>query len=423
MTDGGFDPVAVAAVAGDTLNLRITITGDTGVREFIGVVPPSQPPVVVRTDPPPQKRDVPLNAVLLVVFSEPIDGATLSASAVQLILNGAPVAGTLAFTDATNLVASFTPAAPLAANAEYTLVVTQAITDLDGDALEVPVTVGFATPGAPLPPGTQLAFVRGGQIHLVNADGTGLVRLSDGPGDRDPAWSPDGRRIAFAGTRGAPAESTDIYIMDADGSNLVQRTTDGYSNSAPSWSPDGAWIVFARSEPGQGSLGVYMMKADDDGTSPTTLIDLPGWDAQPAWSPDGTRIAFVTDWVAYDFTADIFTVTPDGSQRTQLTDGFGFNGSLVQYYQPAWSPDGQRLAVVSCVIGRTMCDAGTIAVMDAGGDGLTALATTAGLASPTWSPDGRTIAFGSDGSIHWVSGGGNARGVILAGGHSPAWRP
>jgi len=427
MVDGGLDPVPIAAAAGDTLDFRMDLTVSGVPFEFFAVVPIRRSPVVVRTDPRPGRRDVPPDEVPLVVFSEPIDAATLTESSVQLSLDGAPLAGTLALGDSAHLTVTFTPAEGLAVGAEYQLLVRRVIADRDGDALERVTTVGFATGGPPLPPGTQLAFVRDGQIYLVDSDGTGVVRLSDGPDDADPAWSPDGRRMAFATARGQPPESTAIYVMDADGANLVRRTTAPFAQ-APSWSPDGQWIVFAAYPPdwtpgSAGSMDIFVTRADDDGTSPINLTDAPGFETHPAWSPDGTRIAFVSDWVAYDFTADIFTMAPDGSQRTQLTNGFGFGGSLVQYYQPAWSPDGQRLAVVTCLIGFETCAASTVSVMDADGSGLEPLAATIGWDKRTWSPDGQTIAFGSAGSLYWVSADGSALGVVVANGHSPAWRP
>ena len=73
---GGFDPVAIAAVAGDGIAIAVQTTGSP--LSFTVVVPPVIPPVVVRTDPPPHKRDVPLNASLVMVFSQPIGSATLT---------------------------------------------------------------------------------------------------------------------------------------------------------------------------------------------------------------------------------------------------------------------------------------------------------------------------------------------------------
>lgn len=416
LVNGGVDPFPVAADVGDTLDISICLAGQGGVLQFTKIVPQRRPPVIVRTDPPAGKRDVPLNSVIILVFSEPIKPATLTASSVQLLLGGALVAGTLAFETTDQIIVTFTPAAPLAAGADYALLVTPAIEDLDGDALEAPVTMTFTT-GDVTPPVTQLAFVRDGQIYLVNSDGTGLVQLSNGPNDADPAWSSDGRRIAFS--RGQNT-SRDIYIMDADGSNVVQRTHGGY-NDAPTWSPDGQRIAFAAM--GGGSLNVYVMPAEDDGTSPIAVVQRPGYDGQPAWSPDGTVLSFASDWIAYDFTSDIFVTPPSGFPITQLTNGFGFGGSLIEYYQPAWSPHDQRLAVVTCLIAFETCAASTLSVMNADGSGLTALTTTNGFAGPAWSPDGSLIAFSSSGDIFSIRADGGGRGMIIANGSSPAWRP
>lgn len=177
MADGGFDPVPVAAGTGDTLDIRIELAGGGAPLVFYAVVPPTIPPVIVRTDPPPKKRDVPLNAVMLVVFSEPIDAATLTVSSVQLLLDGAAVAGTLQFGDGEHLTVTFAPDEPLTPEAEYMLLVTQAIKDLDGDALEEELRIDFTTEGASEPPPIS---AEAGTYEQVTQFSSATIDLHDG---------------------------------------------------------------------------------------------------------------------------------------------------------------------------------------------------------------------------------------------------
>lgn len=273
----------------------------------------------------------------------------------------------------------------------------------------------------------MLAFVseRDGnpEIYVINVDGTGLLRLTDDAGlDVDPAWSPDGKRIAFASDR---AGSSDIYVMDADGSNLVRRTQTG-SSSSPAWSPDGKQIAFSSLRGGQ--FGLYVMGVDGDWANPTPVGYDQGWNTHPAWSPDGERIAFVSDWQAYDFVYDVYVMNADGSQITPLFAGPLGSGTF--YFQPSWSPDGGKIAVVVCAYAWDNCyPSSSIAIANADGSGLKTLMQTGGYARPTWSPDGGTIAFSShscracESELWYVSADGSRSGVIFSNGHSPAWRP
>ena len=276
-----------------------------------------------------------------------------------------------------------------------------------------------AIPDHRLPPGGQLAFVRDGRIYRVNSDGSGLVRLTDGPADAQPSWSPDGRRIAFTRRVGTSFVS-DVYIMDSDGSSTVQRLARGATLGAgPTWSPDGKHIAFD-CLPNTGSVEICVISADDDGTS-TEAIERAGYDGQPAWSPDGSRIAFVSDWAFFDFALDIFVMAPDGSSVTQLTDGSPGN---VGFADPTWSPDGRTLAVVSRF--PLWSDAGIttkLLLLNADGSGGTTLATPRVASGPAWSPDGRTIAFATRIGIEWISADGSQGGLIVAEGGSPSWRP
>lgn len=165
------------------------------------------------------------------------------------------------------------------------------------------------------PNGQKIAFTRSGSIHVMNADGTGLTRLSFEGFDSHPSWSPDGSRIVFASSRtGANA----IHVMNADGSNVIQLTSDSAIDYVPSWSPDGSTIAFQRYLPyGNVLPSVYTMNPDGSGRR-----RLSGG-GSPTWSPDSRRILY-----------ELFSMTsmsPDGSGMKRLGSGFS----------PSWSRLGR----------------------------------------------------------------------------------
>ena len=144
LVDGGMDPTAVPAAAGDILEVVVSLSGGGPLR-FILTVPVRARPIVVRSNPPPHKRDVPLNFSLLIVFSEPIDAASLSGTAIQLRSGASTVAGQLQFGYAAHLSVVFAPAAPLSPLTDYLLVITPEVRDLSGEALEATVAIPFTT--------------------------------------------------------------------------------------------------------------------------------------------------------------------------------------------------------------------------------------------------------------------------------------
>jgi Tol biopolymer transport system component len=162
------------------------------------------------------------------------------------------------------------------------------------------LTRGNALPSAPpawSPDGRRIAFVseRDGnaEIYVVNADGTGQRNLTRSPRyEGDPAWSPDGRKIAFAsGSRSCRAGPracvgyTDIYVMNADGSGKRRLTRVPRDDFAPAWSPDGRRIAFMSKR--DGNREIYVMNTD--GSGQRNLTRSPAHEFWFAWSPVRTK--------------------------------------------------------------------------------------------------------------------------------------
>jgi TolB protein len=179
---------------------------------------------------------------------------------------------------------------------------------------------------------------RAPEIVTMNANGDNKTQLTNNRvSDFDPAFSPNGKKIAFA----SGSESLDIFTMSATGTNKKKVTTSTSFDFDPAWSPDGTRIAFTRVTPNS-DLKIYVMKAarESETNRPQRLTTSGSgvFEYAPAWSPNGTRIAFASNPNgAFEGDFDLFSIRPDGSGRTRLTTTSIGNS-------PAWSPDGTKIA-------------------------------------------------------------------------------
>lgn len=208
---------------------------------------------------------------------------------------------------------------------------------------------GSASAGSAGPPSIQVPYV-----FVMNADGSDQVQLLDSPA-AEPDWSPDGRQIVFSSdeswTLEGVTEDCDLYVASVDDPDTASRLTNGPGcERDPSWSPDGKKIAFAN-DPGA-NLDVYVIDAcceEGDANRPKQLTDDPLDDTDPAFSPDGEEIAFTRTTRASETAVDsygverpdetdVYKMDTDGSGETRLTYSKAIEA------QPAFSPDGTKVA-------------------------------------------------------------------------------
>ena len=211
-----------------------------------------------------------------------------------------------------------------------------------------------------------------------------------------PSWSPDGSKIVFSSDMDGKW-SSNIYVMDSDGTNITRLTTNEDSiDTSASWSPDGSKIVFSSDMDGQWGYNLYVM--DSDGTNITRLTKQDSSDMSPSWSPDGSKIAFISDMHGQMFT-NIYVMDSDGTNITRLTTERNCWDEF-----PSWSPDGEKILFESCQYEGTEFRE-TIFVMDSDGTNMTMLIAWEDAGEdefPSWSPDGSKIVFSSnlDGQLY-----------------------
>ena len=251
-----------------------------------------------------------------------------------------------------------------------------------------------AAPAAAAFPGrnARIVFMRFegglGEIQSVTATGGGLLNLTNTPliEDRDPAWSPDGKRIVFRRYKAGPDQ---LWVMNGDGTGLTVVPGSGGARY-PAWSPDGKRLVYECYEPQWPYTGHICLR-DATGGGFTLLSAAPGADdTHPSWSPDGTRIVWSRSFAAGG--SHLVVLTLKTLSLDPLTPPVVGDHDV----HPDWSPDSTQIVFSRNPNGVT---GASIYRIPAAGKGAAQLVVgppsvfDSHYTMPVWSPDGKQIAY------------------------------
>lgn len=260
-------------------------------------------------------------------------------------------------------------------------------------------------------------------VYVMEADGSNVRSVADRPGPEfDAAWAPDRQWIVYRDSRRGINENDEVYVARPDGSGARNLTGNPANDWGPDWSPDGRTIVF-NSDRGGGALSGYLVSPDGSGLR---RIDADVWIEYPSFSPDGRKIAFMGhDGGDYE----IYVAELETGAATQLTDAPGSDG------WPAWSPDGSTIAFASerddclhaaeaapCWVdpGGEPGEHHDVWLMDADGSNQRRVTPEFGQ-FVTWSPDGENLLV-SGRSLYVIRPDGTGRrNVLPTSGGLPDW--
>jgi Tol biopolymer transport system component len=228
------------------------------------------------------------------------------------------------------------------------------------------------------------------RLMTVPASGGFVRQLTSGPFDAMPSFAPDGRRIAFTRiVQSIAAPSAGLFTVAPSGRHLQPLLADGAVDLSAAWSPDGRTIAFSRlagADDGLRDATLYL--ADADGSNVRQLGAAPLHGVSAAWSPDGNRLAFVSFDDGNDPRCPVNSCGPSGELYVVRADGTGLarlTRSRADDEHPTWSPDGRRLAFASGFDLSRQGHAPWLMTIRAGGGRATRIGKVSGVLDPAWS--------------------------------------
>ncbi len=255
------------------------------------------------------------------------------------------------------------------------------------------------------PDGTKILFEGNPNIYIMNADGSDLINLTRKAEGRHPDWSPDGKQIVFNSLRSG---NNEIYTINVDGTGIKRLTNTPLDDLEPQWSPNGFWIAYYTTKNlSTGGWYYEICVINSDGTELKEITE----GVTLRWSPDGSQIAFLGPY------SNIFMIEPDGTGLKNLSNSNGYD------FDFSWSPDSKLIAFAT---NRDNNAEIYLLCVDCEDSPQINITKSAGRNDhkPSWSPDGTQIAFLSDDTLCVMNADGSQKKCFgIKGRGTIDWKP